>query len=382
VTSRGWAALGAAVVTAVAGIVLRWPAVLAIGVALGVVVLVALSYLVRPADLRIRRRISPPRVRKGELAIAHLQLRNRARRAFLGAVAVQEVAGTELEVALPRLRRGDQDVRTTVLPTDRRGLHLIGPLVVRRTDPFALVRADQRHGSEDELLVLPRVLPLRPLRDSLTRSLEGIADDTTPNGSMTFHQMREYVPGDDVRRIHWPSTARVAHTGQLVVRQDVDDAQPFVVIVADTRRDRYADEDAFELAVDAAASVVVAAATGHAPFELRTTGRERTGGPANHVVDPALELLALADPDPLGTLTAELAEVQRSRGGAVAIVVTGVPDADEVAAVARLRSRFSRVMLVSIAPADRPRAEHAGLQVIQGHDVATLEAAWNVAVRG
>jgi uncharacterized protein (DUF58 family) len=374
--------LAVAVITTATGVLLRWPAVLGLGVALLVVVLVAVAYLVRPARPAHRRRVSPSRVRKGELAIAHLRLRNRGRRPFLGGTGVQDLGGVELEVALPRLRRGEQDVRTSVLPTDRRGLHLLGPVRLRRADAFGLVRVDQRHGREDELLVLPRVLPFRPLRDSLTRSLEGIADDTNPNGSMTFHQMREYVPGDDVRRIHWPSTARLAHAGTLIVRQDVDDAQPFVVVVVDTRSDRYPDADAFELAVDAAASAVVAAATGHAPYELRTTGRERFGGPANHVVDPALEVLALADPAPAATLLDELGEVQRSRRGAVAIVVTGVPDPEERTAVARLRSRFSRVLLVSVAEEGRPRATHPGMATAQGHDAASLVAAWNVAVRG
>jgi uncharacterized protein (DUF58 family) len=382
VTRLGWGTLAVAVITTATGVLLRWPAVLGLGVALLVVVLVAVAYLVRPPDLRIERRVSPSRVRKGELAIAHLRLRNRGRRPFLGGTGVQDLGGVEIEVALPRLRRGEQDVRTSVLPTDRRGLHLLGPVRLRRADAFGLVRVDQRHGREDELLVLPRVLPFRPLRDSLTRSLEGIADDTNPNGTMTFHQMREYVPGDDVRRIHWPSTARLAHAGTLIVRQDVDDAQPFVVVVVDTRSDRYPDADAFELAVDAAASAVVAAATGHAPYELRTTGRERFGGPANHVVDPALEVLALADPAPAATLLDELGEVQRSRRGAVAIVVTGVPDPEERTAVARLRSRFSRVLLVSVAEEGRPRATHPGMATAQGHDAASLVAAWNVAVRG
>lgn len=374
--------MAVAVATTAAGLMLRWPAVLGLGVAKLAVVLVALAYLVRPPDLHIDRRVSPSRVRKGELAIAHLRLRNRARRPFLGGVGVQELGGEELEVSLPRLRRGEQDVRTTVLPTQRRGLHLLGPVLLRRADAFGLVRVDRRHGGEDELLVLPRVLPFRPLRDALTRSPEGIADDTSPNGTMTFHQMREYVPGDDARRIHWPSTARLAHTGTLIVRQDVDDAQPFVVVVADTRSDRYADVDGFELAVDAAASAVVAAATGHAPFELRTTGRERFGGGSNHVVDPALELLALTDPAPVATLLDELADVQRSRRGAVAIVVTGVAEPAELTAVARLRSRFSRVLLVSVVEEGRARVTHPGATIVQGHDVASLVAAWNVAVRG
>jgi hypothetical protein len=74
--------------------------------------------------------------------------------------------------------------------------------------------------------------------------------------------------------------------------------------------------------------------------------------------------------------------VRRSRHGAVAIVVTGVPDADELAAIARLRTRFGRVLLVSVTDADRPRARHPGITIAQGHDADTLAAAWNVVVRG
>jgi uncharacterized protein (DUF58 family) len=382
VTRLGWAALLAGVLCAALGVVLRWPAALGLGVCLLTVVLVALGTLLRPPDVRIERRISPSRVRKGEVAIAHLSLRNRARRAFPGAVGVQDVGGTEVEVALPRLRRGEEDVRTSVLPTDRRGRHEVSPLLLRRADPFGLVQVEQRHARVDQLLVLPRVLAFRPLRDSLTRSLEGTADDTTPNGTMTFHQMREYVPGDDVRRIHWPSTAKVAHTGQLVVRQDVDDAQPFVVVVADTHRDRYADEETLELAIDAAASAIVAATTGHAPFELRTTGSERIGGPTHQAVDPALELLALADPEAPGTLGTEVAAVRRTRGGAVAVVVTGATEPDELAGVASLRTRFSRVLLVSVGTDPHLGGDHAGITVVHGADAASLTAAWNVAVRG
>jgi uncharacterized protein (DUF58 family) len=381
VTRLGWSALALAVAVTALGVTLRWPAALGIGVSILVVVLVALSTLVRPADVRIERRISPSRVRKGELAIAHLSLRNRARRSFPGAVGVQEVGGVEVEVGLPRLRRGEEDVRTSVLPTDRRGQHTVTPVVLRRSDPFGLVQVEQRHGGEGQLLVLPRALGFRALHDSLTRSLEGVADDTTPHGTMTFHQMREYVPGDDVRRIHWPSTAKVAHTGQLVVRQDVDDAQPFVVVVVDTRADRYADAEGLELAIDAAASAVVAATTGRAPFELRTTGGERIGGPSHQAVDPALELLALADADAPGKLTDELTSVRRTRSGAVAVVVTGPAEPDEVAAVAALRQRFSRVLLLSITEEDPPHAGSAGVTFVHGQDAPSLTAAWNVAIR-
>ncbi len=381
-TRLGWSTLALAVVLTALGVVLRWPAVLGLGVTGLVVVVVALAQLLRPPDVRLVRRISPVRVGKGGLAIAHLDLRNRARRVFPGGAGVQQVGDVEVEVALPRLRRGEEDLRTSVLPTDRRGRHTVGPVLLRRSDVFGLVRVEQRHGEPGELLVLPRVLHLRPLRDALTRSLEGVADDTTPDGTMTFHQMREYVPGDDIRRIHWPSTAKVAHTGQLVVRQDVDDARPFVVVIADIRPDRYADGDALELGIDVAASAVVAATTGRAPFELRTSAGERVGGPEHQQVDPALELLALAQPGAAGSLTREVEAVRRSRTGAVAIVVTGAVAAEDLTAIAGLRTRFARVLVVSVSDGPHPDVGRAGVRVIQGGHEDALVAAWQVGVRG
>jgi uncharacterized protein (DUF58 family) len=379
-TRLGWIAVATSVVLIGLGLTLYWPAALTIGIAVALICLVALSYLLRPPDLRVDRRIAPDRVPKGELAIAHLRVRNRSRRTFPGEMGVQLVGDREVEVELPRLRRGETELRTGVLPTDRRGLHPVGQVYLRRTDPFRLVVAERRYAKPSELLVLPKVLGFRALRNTLTRSVDGSTDDTNPHGSMVFHQLREYVPGDDIRRIHWPSTAKLAYSGDLIVRQDVDEAQPYVVVLVDLRPQGYS-EDSFELALDAAASAVVAAATGRAPFELRTTGGAVVGGPNNQATAPAMEALAMAQPTPQGSLTAELATIRRSRGGAALIVVTGMLDPGELPAVAALRLKFQRTFLVSVTPEPRPPQLHPGLTVIQGSDEEQLAAAWNVAVR-
>lgn len=380
-TRLGWLTGAAAIGLIGLGVVLYWPALLAVGIALGLVCLAAATYLLRPPNLRIERRIAPDRVPKGELAIAHLRLRNRARRTFPGAIGVQSVGDGELEVELPRLRRGETDLRTSVLPTDLRGLHDIGQIVLRRSDPFKLVVAEQRYAEVDQLLVLPRVLPFRALRNTLTRSVDGSTDDTNPSGSMTFHQLREYVPGDDIRRIHWPSTAKLAYSGDLIVRQDVDEAQPYVVVLVDLRPQGYSPAS-FELALDAAASAIVSAASGNAPFELRTTGGTVVGGPNNQVTAPAMEALALAQPTPDGSVSAELTAIRRSRGGAALIVVTGVPEPAEIPAIAGLRTKFQRTFLLSITPEPRPPQIHPGMTVIQGDSAERLVSAWNVGIRG
>lgn len=379
-TRLGWSALVTGTILAGVGSLLHWPALFVMGLTTTVLCVLAATYLLRPLDLEIERRIAPDRVPKGELAISHLRIVNRSRRPFPGEVGVHQVGDREVSVDLPRLGRGETDLRTTVLPTGTRGRHRIGQLVLRRSDPFGLVLAERRFAAPAELLVLPKVLPFGPLRTTLTRNLDGSVDDTHPRGSMAFHQLREYEPGDDIRKIHWLSTAQRAYSGQLIVRQDVDEAQPYVVIVVDLRPASYS-RDSFELALDAAASTVAATARGRAPFELRTTAGTVIGGPNNHSTAPSMEALALAEPTPSGSLRAELTSIQRSRGGAALVVITGVTDPADIPEIARLRAKFQRTVIVSVAAEARPAQHHPGLVLIQGSDEDQLTAAWNVAIR-
>ena len=97
---------------------------------------------------------------------------------------------------------------------------------------------------------------------------------------MDLRALRPYVPGDELRHLHWKATAR---TGQLIVREYVDPAQPWCVVVLDTRRD-VLDADAFEAAVEIVASVLWAAAEQDRPVRLRrpagwcsTSARGRAG---------------------------------------------------------------------------------------------------------
>ena len=74
-------------------------------------------------------------------------------------------------------------------------------------------------------------------------------------------------PGDELRHLHWKATAR---TGQLMVREYVDPAQPWCVVVLDTRHD-VLDAEAFEAAVEIVASVLWAAAEQDRPVRLAMT---------------------------------------------------------------------------------------------------------------
>ncbi len=124
-------------------------------------------------------------------------------------------------------------------------------------------------GAPQRIAVHPRLLALHPLPTGISRHLEGPSSDTSPQGTVTFHRLREYVVGDDLRTVHWPSTA---HAGKLVVRHNVDTAQPYTVVLADLDPDRYSAET-FEEAIDVTASLVMSMSVGKAPVQLRTDQR-------------------------------------------------------------------------------------------------------------
>ena len=149
----------------------------------------------------------------------------------------------------------------------------------------------------------------------------------SPQGSVTFHRLREYVIGDDLRKVHWPSTARL---GKLVVRQYVDTAQPYTVVLVDLRPEVYS-PDSFEEAIDVAASVVASMSAGEAPVQLRTTTGERVGGTRKS--DPTVLVDYLTDlaPSAEGSLFGRAGGPAPGTGGNALVVVTGAAQVDSLA---------------------------------------------------
>ncbi|SNQ47472.1 conserved exported hypothetical protein [Frankia canadensis] len=160
---------------------------------------------------------------------------------------------------VPRHDEGPGVVEVSVRTT-RRGRHRIGPLRQHRRDPFGLLERCREIGAPVTVLVGPRILPVpTPMR---TRAARTDADGGTwgrLEGGLSFAGLRSYHLGDDVRRIHWPSTlrARAATPGALLVRRFTDVPDPALTLVLDTRAASWmaAGPLAFEEAVDVAASL-------------------------------------------------------------------------------------------------------------------------------
>ncbi|WP_336205544.1 DUF58 domain-containing protein [Nonomuraea sp. LPB2021202275-12-8] len=329
-TPLGWGTLTGSAILYAAGFALGYPepVVLATG---GLIALAAaLAWTAPRPRLEVRREVTPVKVPRGDAAVAVLHVRNLGRRGLTGLRARDRIGATEHTVDLPRLpRRGTRTV-SYPLPTRARGDIPVGPLLLVRADPLGLTRKIREYGAAATLLVRPRTAALAVPPSGKAYHLEGPTSDNAPSGTVTFHTLREYVAGDDLRHVHWRSSAR---TGTLMVRQLIDAGLPTTTVVLDTR-------GLTELAVDAAASVAVAAAgTG---FPVRVVTGDGPVAETKADAEIVLDRLALVGPGTAGVTEA----LRLARGGGSLVLVTS--DAAEAGRVAGVRRRFDRVICVYV----------------------------------
>jgi uncharacterized protein (DUF58 family) len=377
-TLFGVGALLAGIAALVAGLSLGWLAFDLVGLGLLAVLALGFVTVARPSRLVIDREIQPPRVPKGSPAIAFLTFANRGRRAVPVSVATQPFGSLRVRTVIPKLRGGERGTRAYRLPTTHRGIFDVQPVEVTRRDPFELFRMSRKHGHTERIWVYPRVLHFRPLATGQTRHLEGPSSDTSPQGTITFHRLREYSAGDDLRLVHWRSSARA---GRLLVKHNVDTSQPYTVVIFDQRPSLYT-EESFEQAVDVVASVLVATAVNKAPVELRLTNGTVIGGPRVRDVTPLIDYMTGVQAEPDGSLKAHLLAMRRARGGTSLVVVTGELDTDDLPFVAGLRRRFDRLVVISVDTERHAHIDSPGVRLIIGKDADEVSAAWNLQVHG
>ncbi|MDQ6849132.1 MAG: DUF58 domain-containing protein [Actinomycetota bacterium] len=375
-TRMGLAALLGGAIALALGLWLQWTAFDLVGVGLLVLVLITLGVVARPSALSLTRAIQPPRVTKGSPAIAVLSFANKSRRTVGVTVANQPFGGAQVRTLIPRLRPGEQGLRTYLLPTRRRGIFDVGPVEVSRRDAFELFRTSRKFGDIERIWIYPRVLGFRTLPAGQTRHLEGPSSDTSPQGNITFHRLRDYVSGDDLRLVHWRSSAR---TGRLVVKHNVDTSQPYSVVLLDQRPSHYT-EESFESAVDVAASVLVAGSANKAPVELRLTDASTLGGPRLRDVTPLIDHLTAVAPHAAGSLQRQLLALRHARSGTSLVVITGVLDVADLPYVAALRRRFERLVVISLDAERSLPVRFPGVRVIVATDADAACTAWNIGV--
>lgn len=365
--------LACAVVLYLLGLLLGLPLLRALaGCAVGALIVAVVPILgrLRPA---VTRSVYPDRVQRGVPAVAELVVGNDTSIRQPAFLARDMVGGELREVAVRSLPPGGSTRHSYELPTDRRGLITVGPLSVERSDLLGLARARGEIGQAAQLWVYPRrhAVRLSPAGRSRHHH-EGEAPPIPVRGSMDLRSLREYVVGDELRHLHWKATAR---TGQLMVREYVDPAQPWCVVVLDTRAHMLA-PDAFEEAVEVVASILWESCEQDRPSRLCTTGGLRTdtvGGAAG--VRRLLDQLCLVTQDDRTDVALDLSRIAGARGDGWFAYVGGA-DPTEVRTTAR---RFGQSVLFDLSTTDA-RREHDGTLTVRADSAEDALRTWNAAM--
>jgi len=198
-------------------------------------------------------------------------------------------------------------------------------VTLTRTDPLGLVRALRRMTAPDTLLVLPRRFPLPPLALPGARRYQpgGIALASSVGDSEEFMSLREYRPGDPLKRIHWRSSARV---GRPVVREYQDEFFVRHGLVLDTFLPVSVSE-VFEDAVSVAASFAAGLRPHDSLLDLMFVGPDAyvfTAGRGLGQQERMLEILAEVRPcvdRPFAHLHRLVAERHHALSGVICVLV-------------------------------------------------------------
>ncbi|MBV2355618.1 DUF58 domain-containing protein [Streptomyces sp. J2-1] len=364
-TTRGRSFLAAGIAAAVCAYVLGQGGLLRVGLLLAALPLVCAAVLYRTRyRVAAGRRLSPGRVPAGGEARVHLLLDN-VSRLPTGVLMLQDrvpyVLGPRPRFVLDRVEPGGRREVSYRVRSDLRGRYPLGPLQLRLTDPFGMCELTRSFAARDTLTVVPGVVPLAPVRfggdargygDGRRRSLALAGeDDVIPRG---------YRYGDDLRRVHWRSTAR---HGELMVRREEQPRRSRCTVLLDTRALAYegaGPESAFEWAVSGAASVLAhMLERGFTVRLLTDTGSavpgEGTDGFAGGGQDGAdtagllMDTLAVVDHSD-GTDLSRAHDMLRGGGEGLLIAFLGDLDEPQAATVAAMRRRSGAAVAFLLDP--------------------------------
>src|SRR5256884_2281354 len=340
-TTRGKSFLACAVTVFLAAVAFGEKDLLRVAVLIGLLPLLAAWYVGRTRyKLACTRSLEPTRTPVGASARVVLRLQNLSALPT-GTMLLEDrlpyALGSRPRLVLERLSRRQASSVAYSVRADVRGRYEVGPLVVRLTDPFGLCELSRAFPTVDHLTVTPTVVPLPGIR--LTADYSGTGDSRTR--SVAVHgeddaATREYRHGDDLRRVHWRSTARV---GELMVRREEQPWESRATLVLDVRKHAHPGEGpiaSFEWAVSAVASIAVHLRENGYKLRLVTdlvdisaTDAEGDAAILDHLAE--VKLVARAD---LGRVTEQLR--RRSDSGLIIAVLGSLSPAD-AEVVARLR---------------------------------------------
>ncbi len=387
-TVRGRCLLAAGITLAVCAVAVGQRDLLRAAVFLLALPLAAVAVVARTRyRLSCSRALDPPRVEAGRPSDVRLVLDNVSRLpsgVLLMEDALPYTLGGRPRFVLDRVE--PQGQRTVVYPvrSDVRGRFRIGPLSVRLTDPFGLVELSRSFSTVDDLVVTPVVSALPPVRlggdwagggESTSRSIAASGTDDAAT--------REYRHGDDLRKVHWKSTAR---RGELMVRREEQPFQSRATLLLDGRAGAHRGEgpgSSYEWAVSAAASAGTSLARAGFALHLVDHHGADLGVPGVPLGEGLLlDVLAAATTDSTPRLDDAAARLRRGGVDGALIAVVGQLDLAQAEVLARVRTPSTTCIAVLLdTDSWAPVSPRARAQAVTQHDAVRdllAGAGWRV----
>ncbi|MEU8074078.1 DUF58 domain-containing protein [Catellatospora citrea] len=405
-TTRGRSFLAAGAAALLCALALGEKDLMRVAVLLVALPLMAAAYVGRARyKLACTRSLDPYRVQAGGSARVLLRLQNMSRLPT-GTLLLEDrlpyALGSRPRLVLERLGAQQASSVAYTVRAELRGRYEVGPLTLRMTDPFGLCELTRSFPSADKLTVIPNVSPLQLVRlageysgtgDSRARSVAVHGEDDAAT--------REYRRGDDLRRVHWRSTARV---GELMVRREEQPWESRATVLLDTRLGAHRGEGptaSFEWAVSASASIAVHLR--QAGYRLRLVTDAGADIDATEGVGDGMLLDHLAEvkASPRGDVAGLVEHTRRRADGGLIIAVLGLLTAEEARLLSALRTSGTTCVAFFLdastwlnlpAPA-REAAEHehgaaalslmqSGWRVVRVKHGDQLPTLWPQAARG
>ncbi|HZK51963.1 MAG TPA: DUF58 domain-containing protein, partial [Actinomycetota bacterium] len=328
-------------------------------------------------DLHLRRTVSPPRASQNQPVGVSIELRNEGRGAaplLLLEDKLPPGLSGNARFAVHGIEPAGQRKTGFVMKAVRRGRYDIGPLHIGFVDPFGLARIKWRALGVSSFLVHPRIERLSAPKDSGERRSLASTARRQPTGARgeDFYTMREYVEGDDLRKIHWPATAK---RGEFMIRQEETPWHTRSTILLDNGVGGHGgigESSTFERSVEAAASLCdLYLRSGYGWRLIPASGMGLPSSRGSDHFNRCLDALATIEAESADdALLVRLTELEAGGTVEAALVVVGGTMSPEVAmALTRCRRRFRAVTVVSF-PAHRfgsegtkDRWEHEGQSV-------------------
>ncbi|TAF08081.1 MAG: DUF58 domain-containing protein [Nostocales cyanobacterium] len=205
----------------------------------------------------------------------------------------RQQCGTAKNLVLPKLPPHSKTEIVGEITPGHRGVMRLVSMTIARPDPFGLFHACQTISLPQSLLILPKLYKLPAIQLPGLRKYQsgGVALASSVGDAEEFRSLREYRPGDSIRKIHWKSWAKI---GKPIIKEEQDEFFVRHALILDTfQTEKYS--QILEEAISIAASLASDVQTQESLLDLMFVGNEAycfTFGRGLSHTEKMLEILA------------------------------------------------------------------------------------------